>query len=145
MNQEQLIKCNLKPLRIDSMPAEVATEYLIDPLQKMSASFRRTCERARYSYYVSANDPKPVGLKLSQKISIRPVVWLRRQLHRTEHRIIIARGAISRIKIEFLQSQAIENIMVPLMAVRKALIAELKRRETVWADVSQFFRMQAKD
>lgn len=145
MHQEQLIKCNLRPLRIDSMPAQVATEYLTDPLRKMSASFRRACAQARQSHYVSTNEPKPIAFKLAQKLSMRPVVWLRRQLRRTEQRLIIARGAISRIKIDFLRDQALENIMMPLLVARVALIAELERREAVWADVAQSRRMNAKD
>lgn len=137
MNQEQLIKCNLKPLRIDSMPAEVATEYLIDPLRKSSGSFRRACAQARYSYYVSTNEPKPAALKLARRFSRLPIDRLLRQLRRTEQRVKSVQNRLTRITVEHYKAQVVNSVMLPLLAEGKAILAELHRREDNMAAVAQ--------
>lgn len=134
MNQEQLIKCNLRPLRIEAMPAEVATDFLTAPSQKMSASFRKTCERARYSYYVSTNEPKSLAQKLARRFSSWKIDRLGRQLLRTEQRILITRG----IKVDSIKEQAVQNLLIPLLITEKVIQAEIRSRETIWA-------VQAKD
>lgn len=145
MNQNDLIKQNLRPLRIDALPAETATEHLTTPKKKMSGAFRRTCNYARWSYYVSTNQPKALDAKLARRFSSWRIDKLHRQLRRTEQRIKIAQGEISRIKIDFIKEQAVQNIMLPLLALGKALVAEIQRREAVISAVAQSRRMNEKD
>lgn len=87
MTQLELIQKNLQPLRLDAMPAEVATASLTTPGAKMPGAFRRTCHYARASYYVSCNAPKPIEDKLARHFSSRPIDRLIRQLRRTERKI----------------------------------------------------------
>lgn len=129
MDQLELIHKNLRPLRIDALPAEVATEYLTTPGFRMTGTFRRTCDHARASYFVSTNEPKAVALKLAHRFSRLPIDRLLRQLRRTEQRIKIAQGRISRITIEHYKAQVVNNIMLPLLAAGKAIVAEIRRRE----------------
>lgn len=109
MNQTELIQQNLRPLRLDAMPAEVATAYLTTPGTKMTGAFRRTCHYARWSYFVSTNSPKPIA----RRFSSRPINWLFRQVRRTEQHIKLR---VTR------KADIVQNIMLPLLA-------ELRRRE----------------
>lgn len=145
MDQLELIQKNLRPLRLDAMPAEVASEYLTTPGRKMSGAFRRACNYARWSYYVSANQPKSVEAKLARRFSSWRIDKLHRQLRRTEKRVKILQGSISRIEVEFIRTQAITDIMLPLLAVGKALVAEIQRRGDAVSAVVQSRRMNAKD
>lgn len=128
MNQTELIDKNLQPLRIDAMPAETATDFLTKPFHRMSSVFRRTCHYARWNYFVSTNTPKPIEAKLSARFSGWRIDKLHRQLRRVEKRIRIAQGRISRIQVEFIRTQAVTEIMLPLIAAGKALVAEINRR-----------------
>lgn len=125
MDQSELISKNLRPLRLDAIPAEVATEYLTTPGAKLSGNFRRTCHYARASYYVSTNTPKPIESKLERRFSRWPIDKLARQLKRTERRIRMANGALSRIAVEHLREQIVRDVLQPLVAVYKEIIFEL--------------------
>lgn len=131
MDQLELIHKNLRPLRIDAIPAETATEILTtggSPGKKISGAFRRTCNYARWNYYTSTNIPKPLEVKLARRFSTWPIDKLRKHLRRVMHRMIIARGHISRIPTEFMRTQAIDITLMPLIAKGRALIAEIQRR-----------------
>lgn len=145
MNNADLLKHNLQPLEVDCMPADSALEQLTAPGVKMSSSFRRTCMRARESYYVSTNVPKPAEIRLARKFSGWGVGSLVRQSRRTEQRIRIANGQISRIKVDFIKAELVQNIMLPLLDVHRALRAEITRRGHIIAAVVQSRRVNAKD
>lgn len=125
MNQTDLVKFNLRPLRLDAMPSEVATAYLASPFTRMTGAFRRTCNYARASYYVSTNSPKPQANRFSR----RSIDWIVRHLRRTEQRIRIVQGELNRVSVEHIKSNIVQNTMMPLLARGKSLVAEIRRRE----------------
>lgn len=128
MNQEDLIRLNLQPLRVDSMPADVATEYLTSPGIIISGAFRRTCIRARESYYVSTISCKPIEVKLARKFSAWSIRRLARHSKRIALRIRAATRGVRRIGTDSIKSQAFDEIILPLLDVERALRAELERR-----------------
>jgi hypothetical protein len=130
IDQDTLIKQNLQPLRVDSMPYEVATEYLTTPGHKMSGTFRRECQRARASYYVSTNVPKYLENRLDTKFRDWRIDKLVRQQGRIKKRIKIVQTKINKVKVNDIRENMINGLLMPLFAFSNAIQAELGRRHS---------------
>jgi hypothetical protein len=118
----------MKQLISDTMPSETALEHPTKD-KRITNSFRKTCQRARATYWTSEQSPKAPQDKLSNRMSRLPIDRLIRAKKRNERRLRHAKNSVNRITVDFIRNALIQEVVVPLIISSEAIGIEINQRE----------------
>jgi hypothetical protein len=121
---------------------DTATALLTGPKVKLTGSQRRACHRARAIYH-EADQPTKSQSRPKTPFKHTPIDRLYRSVRRCDKRLRGLQHAVRRLATPFLRQRLVNELMVPLQAIRQDALDEIAIREAMIIQLAESKKTQA--